>query len=81
MNIKINYGTGVATLPTAALESLDRATKADIKLLFILCANPFLLSGDSLDASVDRIALQAGVSPAQVGASLAFWRGAGVFRL
>ena len=78
MNIKINYGTGVATLPTAALESLDRATKADIKLLFILCAEPQLLAGDSLDACINRIAQRVGGTAVQVGASLAFWRGAGV---
>lgn len=78
MNIKINYGTGVTTLPTAALESLDRATKADIKLLFLLCSEPQLLAGESLDACIDRLAQRIGISAVQVGASLAFWRGAGV---
>ncbi len=78
MNIKINYGTGVATLPTAALGSIDRATKADIKLLFLLCAEPFLLSGENREACIGRICERAGCPAAQVEASLAFWRGAGV---
>ena len=78
MNMKINYGTGVATLPTAALGSLDRATKADIKLLFLLCAEPNLLSGENSDECLGRISERVGISAAQVGASLAFWRGAGV---
>lgn len=78
MNIKINYGTGVATLPTAALGSLDRATKADIKLLFLLCAEPSLLIGEDFDACASRISERVGITAAQVGASLAFWRGAGV---
>ena len=78
MNIKINYGTGVATLPTAALDSLDRANKADIKLLFLLCAEPYLLFGESREACIRRIGERAGCAPAQVEASLAFWRGTGV---
>ncbi len=78
MNIKINYGTGVATLPTAALASLDRATKADIKLLFLLCAEPYLLAGESRDACIHRISERVGISVGQTEASLAFWRGAGV---
>ena len=78
MNMKINYGTGVATLPTAALGSLDRATKADIKLLFLLCAEPYLLSGENEEACFERIAERVGITATQVSASLAFWRGVGV---
>ena len=78
MNIKINYGTGVATLPTAALDSIDRATKADMKLLFLLCAEPLLLSGENRETCVSRICERAGYSAAQVEAALAFWRGTGV---
>lgn len=78
MKIKINYGTGVATLPTVALDSIDRATKADVKLLFLLCAEPSLLSGESRDACMERICRRSGCSLSRVEASLAFWRGAGV---
>ena len=78
MNIKINYGTGVATLPTIALKSLDRATKADIKLLFLLCAEPYLMAGENRDACICRISERVGISVGQTESSLAFWRGAGV---
>ena len=78
MNIKINYGTGVATLPTAALGSFDRATKTDIKVLFLLCAEPYLLMAEDRDACISRICERACVSVGQIEASLAFWRGAGV---
>lgn len=78
MNIKINYGTGVATVPTSALASLDRATKADIKVLFLLCAEPTLLVGDSRDACINRICERTGYSNSQIESSLAFWRGAGI---
>ena len=78
MNIKINYGTGVATLPTAALPILDRATKADIKVLFLLCAEPYLLTGETREACISRISERAGATAAQIEAALSFWRGAGV---
>lgn len=81
MNIKINYGTGVATLPTAALGSIDRATKVDIKLLFLLCAEPYLLTGENREACIARMGERAGMSVPQVESSLAFWRGAGVLDL
>lgn len=78
MNIKINYGTGVVTLPTVALNFLDRATKIDIKVLFFLCAEPKLLGAENRDISVNRIREQSGLSSGQIEASLAFWRGTGV---
>ena len=78
MKIKINYGTGVATVPTAALGSLDRANKVDIKLLFLLCSEPHLLFGDSRDRCIGNLCEKVGCSAGQVEASLAFWRGAGV---
>ncbi len=78
MNIRINYGTGVATLPTAALSSLDRATKADIKLLLVLCAEPHLTSAEARDGLVSRLANRLSCTAAQVEASLAFWRGVGI---
>lgn len=81
MNIRINYGTGVATLPMAALASLDRANKADIKLLFTLCAEPGLLCGETREACLGRICERVGCTTAQAESSLAFWRGAGVLDL
>ena len=78
MKIIINYGTGVATVPTAALESIDRANKVDVKLLFLLCSEPHLLFGDSRDACIGHLCEKVGCSVGQVEAALAFWRGAGV---
>ncbi len=81
MNIKINYGTGVATLPTAALGSIDRATKNDVKLLFFLCAEPSLLSCESYENCLSRICARTGLSIGQIESALAFWRGVGVLEL
>ena len=78
MNIRINYGTGVATLPTAALASLDRATKTDIKLLLVLCAEPPLTCAEEREEVVSRLAARLSCTAAQVEASLAFWRGVGI---
>ena len=78
MNIKINYGTGVATLPTAAYDFLDRANKADIKVLFLLCAEPALLCEDKREDSIHKICERTGYSASQIESSLAFWRGTGV---
>ena len=36
MNIRLNYGTAVATIPAAALAVMDRATKHDLKVLLTL---------------------------------------------
>lgn len=78
MIIRINYGTGVATLPTSALDSLDRATKVDVKVLFLLCSEPNLLVAENRETSLDRISRRSGYPIGQIEASLAFWRGAGV---
>lgn len=81
MNIRIQYGTAVAVLPTAALTVMDRATKHDLKVLLTLCAEPALLSGESFGECVGNIAVRVGCTPAQIEASLSFWRGAGVLTL
>ena len=78
MIIRINYGTGVVTLPTSALDSLDRATKVDVKVLFFLCSEPNLLVAEDRETCVSRISDRAGYPIGQIEASLAFWRGAGV---
>ena len=81
MNIQINFGTGVTTLPTAALASLDRATKADIKLLLALCAEPGLTASGDRSACLARISQRVGCTEAQAEASLAFWRGVGILNV
>lgn len=81
MNILIHYGTAVATVPAAALGVMERATKNDLKVLLTLCADPALLSGDSLGACVGNLADRLNCTPAQIEASLSFWRGAGVLNV
>lgn len=77
MNIRLNYGTAVATIPAAALAVMDRATKHDLKVLLTLASDPALLTGDSFGECVGNIAARVGCTPAQIEASLSFWRGAG----
>lgn len=77
MNIRLNYGTAVATIPAAALAVMDRATKHDLKVLLTLAADPALLTGDSFGECVGNIAARVGCTPSQIEASLSFWRGAG----
>ena len=81
MKIQLNYGTAVATVPASALEVMDRATKNDLKVLLTLSSNPTLLSGGSFGECVGLIAARVGCTPAQIEASLSFWRGAGVLNV
>ena len=81
MNIQLQYGTAVATVPAAALAVLDRATQDDLKVLLNLCAKPALMTGNSFGECVGNIAAEVGCTPARVEASLSFWRGAGVLNM
>jgi DnaD/phage-associated family protein len=81
MKITINYGTGVATVPRDVLQVMDRATKTDLRLLILLSADPLLLSDCGRGDGIVRLAEQSGCSEAQIEASLAFWRGAGLLTL
>ena len=81
MNIQLQYGTAVATVPAAALAVLDRATQDDLKVLLTLCAKPALTTGNSFGECVGNIAAEVGCPPARVEASLSFWRGAGVLNM
>lgn len=81
MKITINYGTGVAAVPKDVLQVMDRATKTDLRLLILLSADPSLLCDGERGDGIGRLAEQIGCSDAQVEASLAFWRGAGLLTL
>ena len=81
MKITINYGTGVAAVPKDVLQVMDRATKADLRLMLLLSADPTLLSDSGQGDGISRLAGQVGCSDAQIEASLAFWRGAGLLIL
>ena len=81
MNIQIHYGTGVITLPADVLTMMERATKHDLRLLVLLASDPALLSAPSFGECVARLSERLGCTPAQVEASLSFWRGTGTLRL
>ena len=70
MSVEFVYGTRVAVLPHAVAAHIDKATKKDIRILIELAAAP--------NATSAAIAAAAGISAAEVEASLAFWRGTGV---
>lgn len=81
MNIQLQYGTAVATVPAAALRVMDRATKSDLKVLLTLSAKPALLRANSYGECVGNVAAELGCTPAQVETALSFWRGAGVLNV
>ena len=81
MNIQLQYGTAVAAVPASALAVMDRATKIDLRVLLTLCAKPALTAGNSFGECVGGIAAEVGCTPAQVEASLSFWRGAGILNI
>lgn len=76
MKLRFNYGNSVAVLPSLAIEKLDKATKKDIKLLFVLASDNSLLDGTK--RSREKLLSLTGLSESDVESSLAFWRGAGV---
>ena len=77
MNIQLNYGTAVATVPAAALAVMDRATRQDLAVLLTLAADPALLGGASGECA-GIIAARLGCPASQIETSLSFWRGARV---
>ncbi len=80
MNLKINYGQGVAFIPEAALDKLDRATKKDIKVLFALTGNREALD-NFFDEGIHKIADKLKLQISDIEASVSFWRGAGIIEL
>ena len=74
MKYKINYGYGVSVFPSDALKILDRAKEYDLKVLLCVCA-----AGGIFE--IKDIAVRIGCGEDDVNASLAFWRGAGIFEI
>lgn len=81
MNIQIQYGTAVTTLPAVPPEVLLRATATDLRLLVVLVRPDAPVAGADMDALCAALAPLVGESVVSVAASLAFWRGAGVLEL
>jgi len=78
MKIQLYFGTAVTTIPASVLGVMDRATMKDLKVLLTLAADQALLSGESLTECAGHIAARVGATPAEIEASLSFWRGAGI---
>ena len=76
MKINFDYSEGVLTLPVTIINKADRATKKDIKILLLIASEP--MCRIDFEAASEQIALRAGVTRAELDASVAFWRGAGV---
>lgn len=77
MSLKINYGQGVAFIPEAALDKLDRATKKDIKVLFALTSNREVLD-NFFDEGIIEIADKLKLKRSDIEAAVSFWRGTGI---
>lgn len=77
MKLIVNYQKGVLNIPSVAAEFSSRATKKDLCVLLAVAAVP----GCAVDfgASAAEVARLAGVTSEELFASMAFWRGAGVY--
>lgn len=70
MKLTFNYGKGVAVIPAAAIERIDKASKKDIKLLLLLAAEKA--------STTEELVSLSGLKKEEVESSLAFWRGADI---
>ena len=76
MKISFIYGREALVLPGKLIVKLDRATKKDLKILFVLAAsNERRLD---IDKYSSELAKEAGCTETEFAASIAFWRGAGI---
>ncbi len=73
MKIDFLYGKSAVVLPGAVAGKLDRATKRDLKILFALA--------EHRESSEAELAALSGCTEAELLASVAFWRGAGVIEM
>ncbi len=73
----MNYQNGILNIPVSAAEAVKTATRADMAVLLCIAAEP--MAGVDFDSCADAVAARAGVTREELTASLAFWRGAGVF--
>ena len=74
--MSFQYGSRVIVLPATALAVAEHASALDLRVLLAVAGNPDLLT-DSV-GSATALSGILGVSAAEIGNSLAFWRGAGV---
>ena len=76
MMLKLHFGSRAVLLPHTVLEHIEKATKADIRILLELAADP--LAQLDLQAAKEGVAARCGRTVADVDAAIAFWRGTGV---
>ena len=81
MNIKIQYRTDAVVIPGQVSKVVQRATKNDLRVLLAVCADRNLCAAAEGKDYRTAIAAAAGCTEAQVEASIAFWRGAGILDL
>ena len=74
IEIKVNYGTGVAVLPESVIPCIDKAKKFDLKVLMLVASSDTYRVGNPKE----HIAAKLACSEGEVENSLSFWRGAGV---
>ncbi len=70
MKIEFNYGKKLAVIPFSAFDHLERASKLDIKVLFLLSSGE-----DDLSEIADKLA----ATEEKVISAVGFWKKAGVF--
>lgn len=70
MKFTFNYGKGVAVIPAAVTERIDKASKKDIKLLLYIA--------EDNSRSAEELMLLTGMKSEEIESSVAFWRGAGI---
>ena len=77
IQIKLNFGTDILTLPASVIALIDKAKKFDIKVLLLLAS-----SEKYRDAKyVSKIASELGCEESDVETSVAFLNGAGVLNV
>ncbi len=74
--LKINFGNGAVSLPYAAVQKFEKATKKDIKILVCLCALGRFVS--NMETAKKTISSEQGYTEQDVANAIAFWRGAGI---
>jgi DnaD/phage-associated family protein len=75
MKIDLLFGSSVLNLPGAALERLNSADEAELKVLIAL-GDPALRAAWDSEEMAERL----GLTPEAVEGALQFWRGAGVLK-
>ena len=76
MKITVNYGNDVVCVPTSVLSRLDKATKRDIRILFVLLSSPECRC--DFDTNTEKLASKCDCTVAELMSAISFWRGAGL---